>query len=91
MIYGKKLISMEGVSKEVIDEITKKTEGFSGREITKMVIAWHDAAFTLPDPVLTPELMDRVLTKFQLQHKLKETWTQKESKIMEKMIFTDQQ
>lgn len=55
---------MEGVTKEVIDEIAKKTQGFSGREITKMVIAWHDAAFTLPDPVLTPDLMERVLTKF---------------------------
>lgn len=29
-----------------------------------MVIAWHDAAFTLPDPVLTPDLMERVLQKF---------------------------
>jgi ATPase family AAA domain-containing protein 3A/B len=64
LIYGKKLISMEGVSKEVIEDIAKRTQGFSGREITKMVIAWHDAAFTLPDPVLTPDLMERVLTKF---------------------------
>jgi ATPase family AAA domain-containing protein 3A/B len=55
---------MEGVTKDIIEAIAKKTEGFSGREITKMVIAWHDAAFTLPDPVLTPELMERVLSKF---------------------------
>jgi len=44
-----------------------------------MVIAWHDAAFTLPDPVLTPDLMERVMKKFQLQHKLKGTWTDEES------------
>jgi hypothetical protein len=62
--HGKKLISMQGVDKEVIESIANKTEGFSGRELTKMVIAWHDAAFTLPDPVLTPELMEKVLTKF---------------------------
>ena len=55
--HGKKLIRMEGVSKDIIEQIAKATEGFSGREITKMVIAWHDAAFTLPDAVLTPELM----------------------------------
>lgn len=48
---------MEGVTKEIIERIAQETKGFSGREITKMVIAWHDAAFTLPDPVLTPELM----------------------------------
>lgn len=57
LINGKKLIKMEGVNKEIIEKIAAETDGFSGREITKMVIAWHDAAFTLPDAVLTPEIM----------------------------------
>jgi hypothetical protein len=57
---------MEGIDKDVIDLIAKETEGFSGREITKMVIAWHDAAFTLPDAVLSPEIMTKVLSKFKL-------------------------
>ena len=61
---GKKLIRMEGDINETVDQIAKETEGFSGRELMKMVVAWHDAAFTLPDPVLTPELMERVLHKF---------------------------
>lgn len=65
---GKKLIRMQDVTTEVIQEIAEGSEGFSGRAITKMVIAWHDAAFTLPDPVLTPDLMRKVLKKFQLQH-----------------------
>ena len=83
---------MEGVSKEIIEKIAKDTEGFSGRELTKMVIAWHDAAFTLPDPVLSPELMTRVLEKFHLQHKLKENWTDESNlRMMEKMIFLDQE
>ena len=83
---------MEGVSKEIIEKIAKDTEGFSGRELTKMVIAWHDAAFTLPDPVLSPELMNRVLEKFHLQHKLKENWTDESNlRMMEKMIFLDQE
>lgn len=75
LIFGKKLISNEGVTKEIIDEIAEKTEGFSGREITKMVIAWHDAAFTLPDACLTPDLMFKILERFHLQHKLKKNWT----------------
>ena len=46
MIYGKKLIRVaDNFSKDVIIDIAQKSEGFSGREITKMVIAWHDAAF----------------------------------------------
>ena len=68
LIHGKKLISMDGVTKEVISQIAADTKGFSGREITKMVIAWHDAAFAAPDPVLKPDLMFKVLEKFKLQH-----------------------
>ena len=64
---GKKLIRMEDVSHDVVERIAKETVGFSGRAITKMVVAWHDAAFTLPDPVLTPEIMNRILEKFKLQ------------------------
>ena len=54
------------VSHEIVEKIAKETVGFSGRAITKMVVAWHDAAFTLADPVLTPEIMLRILGKFKL-------------------------
>ena len=63
---GKKLIRMEGIDKSLIEDIAKKTVGFSGREIMKMAVAWHDAAFTTVDLVLTPEIMLRVLEKFKL-------------------------
>lgn len=63
---GKKLIRMEGVTHDVIERISKESEGFSGRSIMKMAVAWHDAAFTTPDLLLTPEMMDRVLEKFKL-------------------------
>tara|TARA_B110000285_G_scaffold204910_1_gene242245 strand:- start:60 stop:395 length:336 start_codon:yes stop_codon:yes gene_type:complete len=56
-----------------------------------MVIAWHDAAFTLPDAVLTPEIMRNVLAKFNLQHQLKDTWTQDEQKILEKLFFANEE
>ena len=75
---------------EVIQEIADATEGFSGRAITKMVIAWHDAAFTLPDPVLTPELMRKVLKKFQMQQQLKKNWSKEEAAFYEKMIFLEE-
>ena len=52
----------------------------------KMVVAWHDAAFTLPDAVLTPTVMRNVMHKFHLQHKLKQTWTKSEAFIFEKML-----
>lgn len=87
---GKKLIRMEGVSHEVVERIARETVGFSGRAITKMVVAWHDAAFTLPDPVLTPEIMNRILEKFKLQQKLKETWNRDEEHLYGKMLTIDE-
>ena len=57
---------MEGIDHEVIERISRETEGFSGREIMKMVVAWHDAAFTTPDLLLKPEILDRILEKFKL-------------------------
>ena len=72
---------MEGVDHDVIEQIAEDTTDFSGREITKMVVAWHDAAFATPDAVLTPEIMNRVLNKFKLQHKLKKNWSKDEALI----------
>lgn len=55
-----------------------------------MVVAWHDAAFTLAEPVLTPELMRRVLSKFRLQHELKQNWSKEEARLYEKLLFADE-
>ena len=63
---GKKLIRMDGIDHEVIERISRETDGFSGREIMKMVVAWHDAAFTTAELTLTPTILDRVLEKFKL-------------------------
>ena len=47
LIYKPQLIHVdESVDSEILSDIARSTDGFSGREITKMVIAWHDAAFT---------------------------------------------
>lgn len=88
---GKKLIRMEGVDQDVIEDIANKTEGFSGREITKMVIAWHDAAFSTEEAILTPDIMHRILTKFQTQHKLKSNWSKEEALILEKLITSSRE
>jgi len=45
LLYKKTEIGMAGIENHHIEGVAKKTEGFSGRELYKMVIAWHDAAF----------------------------------------------
>lgn len=55
-----------------------------------MVIAWHDAAFTQPDAILTSNIMYSTLSKFKLQHKLKDNWSADESKLLEKLLYMDE-
>jgi len=74
MIYKKKSINISNIQPEYIEEIAKKTEGFSGREITKLVVSWHDAAFAKEDPVLDKETMDQVLELHLKQNKTKNKW-----------------
>ena len=77
---------MEGVSDDFIESIAKDTDNFSGRELFKMVVAWHDAAFMKPDPILTPDTMTKIHEKFKAQNKLKKNWTKDEEKMYEKLI-----
>ena len=87
LLYSKKLVKRgDDFTAELIDDIGRLTDGFSGRELNKMVVAWHDAAFAQPDAVLTADLMYKVLDKFKLQHTLKETWTVDEARIFGKMM-----
>jgi len=74
LLYKKTEIGMQGVDDAKIEEIARKTEGFSGREIYKLVIAWHDAAFNQENAVLTPELMESILENHVEQHKQREEW-----------------
>lgn len=68
LLFKKTEIGMQGIETHHIEAVAKKTEGFSGREIYKMVIAWHDAAFNQESAVLTPELLDSILDEHILQH-----------------------
>lgn len=85
LITGKKLIGMEGVDDTVIQRIAEKADGFSGREIAKMVVAWHDAAFALENPVLTPAIMEKILDKLKSMHDTKHGWGEKESELLLKL------
>ena len=75
-VFRRTEIGMQGVDDEFIEKIARKIEGFSGREIYKLVIAWHDAAFNKENAILTPELMESVLENHVQQHKQREEWNQ---------------
>lgn len=74
IIYGKKYINISSLQPEYIEEIAKKIEGFSAREVTKLVISWHDAAFAKENPVLDNEVIEQVLNNHLNQNKTKSKW-----------------
>jgi ATPase family AAA domain-containing protein 3A/B len=74
LFFKRTEIGMKGVDDELIQSISKRLEGFSGREIYKLVIAWHDAAFNKENAILTPELMESVLENHIMQHHQRENW-----------------
>jgi ATPase family AAA domain-containing protein 3A/B len=74
LVKRKTEIGMQGVEATHIEEVARKTEGFSGRELYKLVIAWHDAAFNVENAVLTPVLMEEVLEGHIAQHEQRIAW-----------------
>ncbi|XP_078373422.1 ATPase family AAA domain-containing protein 3-like [Oculina patagonica] len=59
-------------------QIAEVTEGLSGREISKIAIAWQASAYGSPDGVLTEEMMDERVQEAVRQHKQKVEWHQTE-------------
>jgi ATPase family AAA domain-containing protein 3A/B len=81
----KKVINISSLSQELIEQIAVKTEGFSGRELTKLVISWHDAAFAKSDPILDKELTEEVLQRHIEQNGTKNKWNKSQDDYFKKM------
>jgi len=62
------------VGPEMIRSVAERTEGFSGREIAKLAIAWQAAAYGSPDATFTPGLVETVLTAHADQKLRKQLW-----------------
>ncbi|KAL7667889.1 hypothetical protein ACOME3_008616 [Neoechinorhynchus agilis] len=58
----------------VCDKIAEKTEGFSGRELSKLIVACQASAFASDDCVLTEEMINNKLEHACMAHKKKTIW-----------------
>lgn len=85
MFYGKKTINISQLDPDFIESVAVKTEGFSARELTKLVIAWHDAAFAKSDPILDKETADKVLDRYLEQSDTKGSWNEEQQKYFKVM------
>ncbi|KAM7266050.1 hypothetical protein ACFE04_003733 [Oxalis oulophora] len=61
-------ITVRDLTDEVIQEVAKKTEGFSGREIAKLMASVQAAVYGRPDCVLDPELFREVVDYKVVEH-----------------------
>jgi ATPase family AAA domain-containing protein 3A/B len=74
IFYKIKRINISQIDTDYIDDIAIRTEGFSGRELNKLVVSWHDAAFAKDDPVLDKATVESVLERHLEQNKVKKDW-----------------
>lgn len=61
-------------------ELAKVTEGMSGREISKLGVAWQAAAYASEDGVLTEAMIDARVADAVRQHQQKMMWLKAEGK-----------
>lgn len=73
-------IQFPDVDDSTFEEIAKRTDGFSGREISKLAIAWQSTAFGTPDLTITSELMHLTLDNHLSAHAQKVLWNVDENK-----------
>ncbi len=71
---GAKQITVSGVDEGLLRAIAIKTEGYSGREISKLAIAWQAAAYGTEGAVLDASLVNKVLDETLSSKKQKKSW-----------------
>jgi ATPase family AAA domain-containing protein 3A/B len=74
-LFNRKIkINSDALSEEYVKEISRRTENFSGRELTKLVVSWHDAAFSKDKPILDKQTIEEVLNRHIEQNLTKRKW-----------------
>jgi ATPase family AAA domain-containing protein 3A/B len=71
---GSKQITCTGVDEELMKHFATETEGYSGREISKLAIAWQAAAYGTENARFGPVLLNLVLQESKNSKIQKQTW-----------------
>lgn len=67
-------ITVTGVDEDILRTVAGKTEGFSGREISKLAIAWQAAAYGTENATLSAELLLQILDENMETKYKKKLW-----------------
>ena len=71
---GSKMIDVSGITQETITSVAVATDGYSGREISKLAIAWQAAAYGTDSAVLNAEMFLQVLEESKESKRQKKRW-----------------
>ena len=69
-----KKIYAEEIADSDFEDLAARTKGFSGRELSKLVIAFQAAAYSSPTSAFDKEMMLQVLEHHLTAHTQKEAW-----------------
>lgn len=69
-----KRIQVQDITEDHFEAVAKQTEGFSGREISKLAIAWQASAYGSKNSIFTPEMMQECVDHHMTAHRQKEQW-----------------
>eukprot|EP00934_Nitzschia_sp_Nitz4_P001144 Nitzschia sp. Nitz4//scaffold18_size181773//19430//21508//NITZ4_001896-RA/size181773-snap-gene-0.255-mRNA-1//1//CDS//3329539954//1144//frame0 len=72
-----KPVTTENIGDAEIEEVVKMTEGFSGRAISKLAIAWQAAAYGTEGAVLDRETFFKTVENHKIGMQTKEEWLTK--------------
>eukprot|EP01038_Epipyxis_sp_PR26KG_P011538 gene11538-15455_t len=75
---GAKTITVGDVTEDLIDFIADQTEGFSGREMSKLAIAWQAAAYGTENAIIDEKIFKQVLLEAKESKRQKLKWMNKE-------------
>lgn len=79
-----KPITFDPVTDEDMEKFAVATEGFSGREISKLSIAWQAAAYGTEDTVLTHDMLYSILEHHLAAHRNKHHWGRVQAELEER-------
>ena len=83
-----KAVTTEGIGDAEIDEVVNLTEGFSGRAISKLAIAWQAAAYGTQDAKLDRNAFFTTVANHKKSLVQKETWLE-QAQTRARMLTTD--
>jgi ATPase family AAA domain-containing protein 3A/B len=69
-----KAVTTEGIGNEEIEQVVQATEGFSGRAISKLAIAWQAAAYGTEGAVLDKEAFFKTVEQHKRSMATKDHW-----------------